>query len=369
VIHFRLYSLTVVIALASPGASALGQEIETPAGIVEFIGLHSWTIPMIQDSMKVHAPGQPLGRCAAVLRALGFPSAESLYTSSSEGRSSTLVILVEPQDSSLVRYRRLPARARASLKAWGPAYRILRNDVAAYQTGAQTFGIHAVGDSAREHLILSSYPNDSAQVRAFWRFLEWSRDAQTADLAERTLLEDASVENRILAAAVLGAQRGRVRAWYALVKGLRDPDERVAAAAEMGLTSLLTGPQSRIDWRPALADIRAILDGTNVLGLRTTLVALTKTQIDPTLAPALLRENGGLVMDLLGSHSPAHRDAAHEFLVRLAGKDLGPSPENWKIWLQGVHARASWRDVAASKHFRMEAHRNGVGVLAADLRR
>ena len=336
----RFLSLSVAIALAPPGASAVGQEVETPAGVVEFVGLHRWTIPMIQDSMKVHAPGQPLGRCAAVLRALGFPSAESLYTTSPEGRSSTLVIVVEPQDSVLVRYRRLPTRARTSLKAWGPAYRILRTDVAAYQTGAQTFGIHAVGDTAREHLILRSYPNDSAQVRAFWRFLERSRNAQSANLAERTLLEDANVENRILAAAVLGAQRGRVRAWYALVKGLRDPDERVAAAAEMGLTSLSTGAQSRIDWRPALADVRAILDGTNVLGLRTTLVVLTKTQIDPTLAPALLRENGGLVMDLLGSHSPAHRDAAHEFLVRLAGKDLGLSPDNWKMWLQGVRARA-----------------------------
>jgi hypothetical protein len=336
----RFLSLSVAIALAPPGASAVGQEVETPAGVVEFVGLHRWTIPMIQDSMKAHAPGQPLGQCAAVLRALGFPSAESLYTTSPEGRSSTLVILVEPQDSALVRYRKLPTRARGSLKAWGPAYRILRNDVAAYQTGAQHFGIHSVGDSAREHLILRSWPNDSAHVRAFWRFLEWSRNAQTAGLAERTLVEDANVENRILAAAILGAQRGRVRAWYALVKGLRDPDERVAAAAEMGLRSLLTGAQSRIDWRPALADVRAILDGTNVLGLRTTLVVLTKTQIDPTLAPALLRENGGLVMDLLGSHSPAHRDAAHEFLVRLAGKDLGLSPDNWRMWLQGVRARA-----------------------------
>jgi hypothetical protein len=328
------------IGVACPGASALGQQIETPAGIVEFVGLHQWTIQMIQDSMKVHAPGQPLGHCAAVLRALGFPSAQSLYMTSPEGRSSTLVILVEPKDSSRVRYRRLPTRARAAIKAWGPAYGILRNDVAAYQSGAQHFGIHATGDSAREHLILQSSPEDSAQIRSFWRFLEGSRNAQSADLAEHTLLKDANVENRMVAAAVLGAQRGRVGAWYALVKGLRDPDERVAAAAEMGLTSLLAGAQSPVDWRPALTDTRAILDGTNVLALKTTLLVLTKTKINPMLAPALLREDGGLVMDLLGSRSSAHSSAAHEFLIWLAGKDFGPSPDNWKMWLQRVHASA-----------------------------
>ena len=290
--------------------------------------------------MKVHAPGEPLGHCAAVLRALGFPSAQSLYMTSAEGRESHIVIVVEPQDSSLVRYRSRPTRVGRPPNAWGPAYRILRNDVAAYQTGTQHFGIHAVGDTIREHLVLGMNPGRSAQVRSFWDFLDRTRNSKTATLAERTLLEDASVETRMVAAAILGAQRGRVRAWYALVKGLRDPDERVASAAEMALTSLSTGPQSRIDWRPALADIRAILDGTNVLALRTTLTVLTKTKIDPGLAPALLRKNGGLIIDLLGSHSPTHRDAAHQFLVVLAGKDLGPSPDDWKKWVKAVSARA-----------------------------
>jgi hypothetical protein len=336
----RFCSSTLAIALAFPGATAMSQEVETPAGVVEFVGLHHWTIQMIQDSMKVHAPGEPLGQCAAVLRALGFPSAQSLGMTSAEGRSSTLVLLVEPQDSALVRYRKLPTRERAPLPAWRDGYSILKDHVVAYQTGAQDFGIHATRDTTIEHLILRSRPDDSAEVRFFWQFLERSRNPQSANLAERTLLEDASVDNRRLAAAILGAQRGRVRAWYALVKGLRDPDERVAAAAEMGLTSLLTGTQSRIDWRPARADIKAILDGTNVLGLRTMLLVLTKTKVDPMLARTLIPENGGLGLDLLGSHSPAHRDAAHAFLIRLAGKDLGPSTDNWRTWLRGVHARA-----------------------------
>ena len=336
----RFCSSSLAIALALPVSAAMSQEVETPAGVVEFVGLHHWTIQMIEDSMKVHAPGKPLGQCAAVLRALGFPSAQSLGWTSAEGRSSTLVLLVEPQDSALVRYRKPPARKSTPLPAWRDGYGTLKDHVAAYQMGAQDFGIYAVRDTVLEDLILRSYPSDSAEVRFFWRFLERNRNPQSANLAERTLLEDASVDNRMVAAAILGAQRGRVRAWYALVKGLRDPDERVAAAAEMGLTSLLTGTQSRMDWRPARADIKAILDGTNVLGLRTMLLVLTKTKVDPMLARTLIPENGGLVLDFLGSHSPAHRDAAHAFLVQLAGKDLGPSAYNWRMWLREVHARA-----------------------------
>ena len=290
----RLRSLSLAIALSLPLATATSQEVETPAGVVEFVGLHHWTIQMIQDSMKVHAPGKPLGQCAGVLRTLGFPSAQSLGLTSTNGLSSTLVLLVEPQDSALVRYRKLPTRESPPLPAWRDGYSILKDHVAAYQSGVQDFGIHATRDTTIEHLILRSRPGDSAEVRFFWRFLERNSNPQSAKLAERTLLEDASVDNRRIAAAILGAQRGRTRAWYTLMKGLRDPDDRVAAAAEMGLTSLLTGEQPRIDWRPAVADVRALLDGTNVLALRTTLLVLTKTQVDPALAAALIRENGGL---------------------------------------------------------------------------
>jgi hypothetical protein len=295
---------------------------------------------MVRDSMKVYAPVKPLGQCAAVLRSLGFASAQSLGWISPAGVSSSLVIVVEPQDSALVRYRKLPTRALPPIPNWSVGYDILKNHIAAFQRGAQDFGIHATADTALEKLILRSHAKDSAQLRSFWKFLESNRNSRSAALAERTVLGDASVENRSLAAAVLGAQRGRARAWHVLVKGLRDPDERVAAAAEMGLISLMTGEQTPIDWRPVVTDLRAILDGTNVLALRTTLQVLTKTRIDRTLASALLRENGGLVIDFLGSHSPTHKDAAHQFLVWLAGKDLGIEANSWKSWLREIHARA-----------------------------
>src|SRR3954464_5099156 len=111
VIHFRSYIWTVLVAFAVPITSALGQQVETPAGPVEFVGLHRWTVQMIQDSMKVHAPGQPLGHCAAVLRSMGFPSPQALYMTSPDRPPSILVLLVEPQDSDLVHYRPWPTHS------------------------------------------------------------------------------------------------------------------------------------------------------------------------------------------------------------------------------------------------------------------
>ena len=329
----------LMLALGVLSKAAGSQEVNTPLGVVEFVGLHSWTIQMIQDSMRVHAPGKPLGQCAGVLRSLGFPSAQSLGLPSPTGESS-LVIVVEPQDSMLVRYRKVPMRASPPIPEWSVGYDILKNHIGTFQSGAQDFGVHATADTVIERVILQDHARDSVQLRSLWNFLESTRNSRSAALAERVLLTDASVENRRIAAVVLGAQRGRTRTLYVLMKGLRDPDERVASDAEKALTSLMTGEQTRIDWRPVVSDLRAILDGTNVLALRTTMQALTKTQIDRKLAPALLRQNGGLVIDLLGSHSPTHKDAAHEFLVWLAGKDLGTEPEDWSSWLSKIHARA-----------------------------
>jgi hypothetical protein len=329
----RIVALMVVIGLGIHTGPAGSQQVETQAGVVEFVGLHRWTVGMIRDSMIVHAPRQPLGECAAVLRSLGFPSAESLHTVSADGRRTILVIVVEPQDSQLVRRLPIPGGHGMRPKMWEEGFRIMRDANGAFQAGTQTFGIHATGDSVREGLIMSLHPRDSAGVRAMWRFLENNRNRTAARLAGRILLGNSNFEDRALAAAILGAQRGRAEAWYALAKGMRDADERVAGVSEQGLRSLATGAYSKINWRPARSDLRAIIGGTNVLALRTTLAVITQTKIEPALARELLRDNGFLVFDLLGSHSKEHQEAAHNFLVLAAGKDFGMSGDTWRKWL------------------------------------
>ena len=337
--YSRSYPLTVAIGFAIASHPAGSQQVETQAGVVEFVGLHRWTVAMIRDSMIVHAPQQPLGQCAAVLRSLGFASAQSLYTGSADGRQTILVIVVEPQDSQLVRRLPIPSGRGNRPKMWEEGYRLMRDDNRAFQAGAQTFGIHAIGDSVREGLVMSLRSRDSSAVRAMWRFLETTRNRREAGLARRILLENSNFEDRVLAAAILGAQRGSAEAWYALAKGLRDSDERVAGVSELALRSLSTGTYTRINWRPARNDLRAILGGTNVLALRTTLAVLAQTKIQPPLARDLLRDNGFLVFDILDSHSKEHQEAAHDFLVLAAGKDFGRSGDVWRRWLASSVSR------------------------------
>jgi hypothetical protein len=38
----------------------------------------------------------------------------------------------------------------------------------------------------------------------------------------------------------------------------------------------------------------------------------------------------------LGARHPAPREAAHAFLVYLAGRDLGDTPESWSNWLEAA---------------------------------
>jgi hypothetical protein len=289
---------------------------------------------MIRDSMRVHALGKPLGQCAAVLRGLGFPSAETIGFG---GTDYTLVMLVEPQDSARVRYRREPRDSQPIVAAWAEGYRLLRENRIAFQTAVQSYFIYLARDSAFERRILTLQAADSAMVRATWEFLAGRRGTGDARIARRRLLDDARLETRLVAAAVLAAHRDDARTWHALVQALTTPDGRVAAAAEQALTALIGGPAVRVDWAPVAPELRAVLDGTNVLGLKTTMLALTKTGASPRLTSDLLANGGALPLALLGAGPADYREAAHGFLTHMAGRDLGDDPAQWQRWIRGLH--------------------------------
>jgi hypothetical protein len=324
---------SAALAVVAP-ALASAQAVDTPAGRVEFVGLRRWTVDMIRDSMRVHAPGKPLGQCAAVLRGLGFPSAETIGFG---GTDYTLVMLVEPQDSARVRYRREPRDSQPVVAAWAEGYRLLRENRLAFQSAVQLYSIQRARDSVFERSVLTIWAADSSIGRATWKFLDGRRGAGDARIARRRLLDDARFETRLVAAAVLAAHRDDPRTWHTLVQALTTSDGRVAGAAQQALTSLISGPAIRIDWAPVAPELRAILDGTNVLALRTTMLALTKTGASPRLAPHLLADGGTLPLALLGASPAIYREAAHGFLTHMAERDLGDEPAAWERWIHALH--------------------------------
>jgi hypothetical protein len=109
-----LRTATVAAALMCAAAQIAGSQtiLENDQLRLELIGLKRWTIPMIQDSLRRHAPNDSLmsHACAAVLRqTLKFADASVVYyTTSTAGVQSKpylAVTVVEPQDSGLIRYR------------------------------------------------------------------------------------------------------------------------------------------------------------------------------------------------------------------------------------------------------------------------
>ena len=67
------FSALLLLTFALPGL-ATAQVVNTPDGrVVEFVGLEQWTVERVQQEMAKRAPGEPLGACATVLKALGFP--------------------------------------------------------------------------------------------------------------------------------------------------------------------------------------------------------------------------------------------------------------------------------------------------------
>jgi hypothetical protein len=77
------------------------QTVKDGKNTIEFIGLQKWTVQRLQDSVRKYAPKVSLAFCAATLKSeFGFRGASVVWHSD----STLAVTVIEPQDSSYVRY-------------------------------------------------------------------------------------------------------------------------------------------------------------------------------------------------------------------------------------------------------------------------
>jgi hypothetical protein len=304
---------------------------------LELIGLKRWTVPMIEDSLRLYAPKDSLlsHACAAVLREkLKFADASVVYyTTTIAGnpmKPYMAVTVVEPQDSGLIRYRgpfrdSLPAR-----RTWAPMRAVFEKHNPAFQQAIQ-----------RPDFLWSDAPlrgADSALTPALplRRFLRTHRTAKDRQLALTTLATDGNWQNRVGAIVLLANFSGSDSAWWALTDALRDPVGPVSGTAAQVLTALTRRAPRRVNWAPATQTVRAILDGTNLFAHNEMMEVLAATQVDPALARPLLKDGGYIVLAKLGSQGIAERQAARRFLVQVAGHDFGDAPAAWHEWLRGL---------------------------------
>jgi hypothetical protein len=305
-----------------------GQDtLRTPTGMLHVVGLRRWTVQMIQDSAARYAPGQDLAShaCAAILRfKLGFADAAVTWYDLTRigGASYGVVTVVEPQDSQWVRYLAPYRDTLPNRPDWAAALSVFDSQNVLFQRAIQRPAFYD----------WTQPPGDATVLR---RFLQRRRRPADLTAALQTLSRDGNAANRAVAVLLLSNFTAADSVWHVLVDHLRDPSAAVSATADQVVSALRVAQPRPIDWRPAVASLRALLDGTNLFA-HNTVMELLEATADPALVQPLLRGGGFMVIAKLHSSDPRGRGAAHRLLVRLSGRDYGSDAEGWAAWVRGL---------------------------------
>jgi hypothetical protein len=310
--------------------------VHKPGATVEVLGLRHWTPAMIQDTMDVRAPGESLTShaCAATLKGkLGFPEAIAVRFRG-DSATNVLVALIEPQDSALVKKRVIVEDTTRSLAPWAPLVTLARTQPGVLQMAVLAH-VQARGVGLAP-VVPASIASDSAAVREVWAYLDAHRSGAEAAAAQRVLRTSPNVYDRIAAVAVLASFDHEDATWHALVGALLDPQDRVRILASALSRSFTLALPRRVDWRPAAAELHAVLNGSALFALHEVLDMLVATGVERELAAPLLKGGGHAVVMYAGSEKGWARGPAYRFLRAVSGQDLGGTPANWRAWIQSL---------------------------------
>lgn len=322
----------VLILLAAAPAELPAQMVNTPLGRAEIIGLRYWTLQRLLDTLAVRRPGVPVDKCAAELRAAGFPDV-LVQRYFEDGGFYSLVAVVEPEMAEFVRYRTLPFDSLPPVTAWDEGYRLLEENPAALTVMQGAMLIRGLQDAARDSLVnLFSLQEAAGAMDPVLQFLETHWTLEDLELATWLLAHDGAWRNRLIAAMVLSNFPDHDLAWWSLVDALRDPDGRVSGFAQLSLRYFLRLPQHRqVDWRPVYPALYYLLNGTNLFAFQTVLELLTEIPLPAEVVRSFFAKSGGhMVLAFLGAQHEEPRERAHRFLVATFGHDAGLSPDAWK---------------------------------------
>jgi hypothetical protein len=333
---------TVSIALASALVAtplAAQNVLTTPDAKIEIIGLKTWTVKMIEDSLAKYAPNDKLTvhACAAILQEkLHFAGASvNVYMSFPEYdfKKYVAITVVEPSDSARIHHKAwkfdsIPPRAE-----WAAAYAVLRANDELTQRALQTASFF-------NERLTAADSTKFAKLDALHRLIVGSRGAADYDNAIRTIENDSVMANRIMAAILLSSFADRDGAWWALVDAQRDPT-RVSSHASMSLRTMTKVAPRVVDWRPMADRLRYIIDGTNLFAFNQTLSTLVATGVSPSLAQSLLGDGGTLVMAKLRSGDIFSRREATAFLAQLSGLPTTSDADTFERWMNGLQRRAA----------------------------
>ena len=311
---------------------------DSPSGRVEVLGLHHWTLKMLQDSVASRRAGQRLddAACMVLLRnELHFADASVDYltfpgAAPSASKDWIVIKVTEPQDSARASWLPIPPlRSKSEASAY-PKLMPLLVDSAGDLLPARVFPAiqrYRMPAAARDALLSRVPVAERAAYEALWPFLDRQRRAPVARIAE--VLATGVQRDRVIAASALAVHDEDDRSWHLLINALRDSDPVVRVAAQVALQSM---PPRTIAWDDDVRSLRLLLGGTNAGATEPLLEILLRTNIRPSLAAALLRGNADWILMHAHAENPRSSAVARAFLVHANnGVDLG-SDAAWRKW-------------------------------------
>lgn len=324
--------------LSTPATAAAQVAYDSPKGRVEVLGLHRWTLAMLQDSIRHYVRGQELyeAACMVTLRdSLHFAEASverfELAPPGQPQRSFLSIKVIEPDQATSVQWDTRPRNEFSSLLPdYAPLILSVSDSNGTVWRGRFTYWLQFSDSIARQRALARVPESARPDGQRAFAFVQARRTESDRLRAVRVLTHDGFWVNRMMAVSVLSSFAARDSTWFLLVRALRDPHEAVREAAEAVVRAM---PARPVDWQGSVNDLRLLLGGTNLPAIQTVFDLLARTDVNPTLASALLRNNAAWALDHLGSEAPMASGAAHRLLVRLnGGHDLGPSRAAWEEW-------------------------------------
>lgn len=329
-----------VFRLDGPTARRAGDSTVTsaflvqPGIMIEGAGLRTWTIPMIEDSMAVHAPGIRFWSqsCQDALQhdLRIFPQSTAMQADG-DSAVTVFVAVIEPQDSALVTVRKFKGNGKRSVAPWTQLVTLTRTRVTSVKRAMQA-AIEARSAGFAPALTRGTRA-DSTEFVQVWSALAAHHAAKDFATARRLLVTSPNVNDRLAAVVIVSAFDDRDEAWHALAGALLDQNDLVRDYARAALQAFANDLARPVDWRGGAAEVHALLQGSDLWSFPETLDLLVKTGVGPELAAPLLKNGGHAVLLFAGARNMWARGPAQRFLRAIRGEDLGGNPEAWRGWI------------------------------------
>ena len=300
---------------------------------MEFVGLKTWKVGDLVDSLSALNSNGNLHACAAILKqhfnfadasVMNLPMEEGLYT---------IVTVIEPQDSFRINYKSILNYKSEIIVDWDELINLIE-DFTTVQIGLQYYGGILLGDIEATHEKIKKYNDfiDVNNLNSLWSFFYNHQNAVDKDIAIEILVGDKNSRKRIAAVLVLSSFSNDDKCWEVLVGTLRDPDEKVRLMAYLTLNMYANYFARKIDWTESKSSLRWLLNGTNLAVFETLLRLLEKTELTSELGEQLLCNNYEFISDYLGVQNIVSKSKIISFLKNIYKENFN-TEEDWRNYL------------------------------------